>query len=203
MMPAPPRASQRAAAHAGAGPGGGGLAGTGAGGAGPAGTGPRSAPGSLHERPHLHIVPPARRLGLTRRVIVSALSVGFASLLMALVGLHVLIAQEQFRLDSLQNQAATDQASYEKLRLAVAELESPARIVSVAEGSLGMRQPGSVTYLPPLPASTASARQAPAPGSSASGGTAALPSQSSAGVVPAPPGDADWPAVKPYLSGSP
>ncbi len=60
----------------------------------------------------------------------------------------MLIAENQFRLDNLQQQASLQQASYEKLRLEVAQLEAPARIVSVAEGKLGMRQPGSVTYLP-------------------------------------------------------
>ncbi|HET9061178.1 MAG TPA: hypothetical protein VFN61_14765 [Acidimicrobiales bacterium] len=132
-------------------------------------------------------------------MVVATLSAGFAGLLMALVALHVLIAQEQFRLNTLQSTAAADQASYEKLRLAVAELESPARIVSVAEGRLGMRQPGSVTYLPPLGGSTRGGVPSLAGGASGSTG----PAWGSTGVQSAPSGDADWPAVKPYLSGSP
>ena len=60
----------------------------------------------------------------------------------------MLIAENQFTLDRLTQTAATEQASYEKLRLQVAQLEAPARIVSEAEGRLGLVQPGSVTYLP-------------------------------------------------------
>jgi cell division protein FtsB len=180
-MPAPPRAVRVAPVGAGA---------------------PRPDPGAQQDRPHLHIVPPPRRLRLSRRLVVAALSAGFAGLLMALVALHVLIAQEQFRLNNLQSTAASGQASYEKLRLAVAELESPARIVSVAEGRLGMRQPGSVTYLPPLRASTRSGGS----WTKLTGSTGAAPqapASGSPGTQAAPSGDADWPAVKPYLSGSP
>ena len=67
---------------------------------------------------------------------------------LGLVTFHVLIAENQFTLDRLTQAAATEQASYEKLRLQVAQLEAPARIVSDAEGRLGLVQPGSVTYLP-------------------------------------------------------
>ena len=124
------------------------------------------------------------------------------------------IAENQFRLDGLQQQAATEQASYEKLRLQVAELETPARIVSVAEGRLGMVQPASVTYLPAttssLPATTARRPQrAKASTSSAfqahhaAGGAPVAADPPTTSVVTAPQGDSDWPLVKPYLSGSP
>jgi hypothetical protein len=57
---------------------------------------------------------------------------------LGLVTFHVLIAENQFTLDRLTQTAATEQASYEKLRLQVAQLEAPARIVSAAEGRLGL-----------------------------------------------------------------
>ena len=86
---------------------------------------------------------------------------------LGLVTLHVLIAENQFRLDAPQQQTATQQADYEKLRLHVAELESPARIVSVAEGRLGLQQPGSVTYLPAI--STGDTITSPGVGASSGG----------------------------------
>jgi cell division protein FtsL len=132
---------------------------------------------------------------------------------LALVALHVLIAENQFRLDGLQQQAATAQAKYEKLRLQVAALEAPARIVSVAEGRLGMVQPASVTYLPAttlVPAVKARHRAHGAKASSSSALAApnaathaAAADPPTTGVVTAPQGDSDWPTVKPYLSGSP
>lgn len=114
-----------------------------------------------------------------------------------LVALHVVIAEAQFRIDQLQGQASAAQARYERLRLSVAELGAPERIVSVAEAH-GMRQPGSETYLP-APATAQPARPRPAK---------ALPTgEASASELPqavqAPSGDADWPAVKPYLSANP
>lgn len=160
---------------------------------------PQQAPAPQRERPHLELVAPAPRLRLSRRFVIMFLGTGLAALLMALVALHVLIAQEQFRIDGLQARAATEQATYEKLRLSIAQLESPARIVYLAEGKLGMRQPGSVTYLPPL----SGARSQPR--GSLGKGTRGAPSaiSSTAGVRPAPAGDANWPAIKPYLSGTP
>jgi cell division protein FtsL len=125
-----------------------------------------------------------------------------AALGLGLVALHVLIAENQFRLDQLQQTAASEQESYERLRLQVAQLEAPARIVSEAEGRLGMVQPGSVTYLPSVSPTTL-----PGTGSGANGpaGPTDPPTtvDPSGGGIPAPEGDADWPSVKPYLSGSP
>src|SRR5262249_39083365 len=49
--------------------------------------------------------------------------------LFATVAFHVVLTQNQFRLDHLNDRAAEEQARYQRLRLQVAELESPARIV--------------------------------------------------------------------------
>jgi cell division protein FtsL len=67
----------------------------------------------------------------------------------ALAGVHVLLTQGQFRLERLQRQDADAQAQYVRLRLEVAQLESPGRIVAEAQERLGMVPPNAVTYLTP------------------------------------------------------
>ena len=64
-----------------------------------------------------------------------------------LVYLHVVLAQRQFALDRLTSKVQAEQATYQNLRLQVAQLGSPAQIISTAEGQLGMRQP-PVGHLP-------------------------------------------------------
>jgi cell division protein FtsL len=187
----------------------------------------RAAEGTVHNaepaRPepeqahrHLRLVErEARRRTNRRHAIVSVAIAGIAVVCLGLVALHVLIAENQFRLDHLEQQAAVQQERYERLRLQVAELEAPARIVSAAEGPLGMRQPGSVTYLPATSAPVAAGRAtspevlsnglAPArPGDGTEGNSAdPAPWAAPGGSVTAPGGDADWPVIKQYLSGSP
>lgn len=80
------------------------------------------------------------------------------SVLLSLFGLvasHVMLTQGQFRLDTLRTKTASEQARYERLRLKVAELESPSRIVATAQERLGMVPPPSVTYLSPTGAVSA------------------------------------------------
>ncbi len=61
----------------------------------------------------------------------------------------------------LDSQVAAQQSQYDRLRLQIATLESPARIVAAAQERLGMVPPPSVRYLspsagaPPSPAKTA------------------------------------------------
>jgi len=108
-----------------------------------------------------------------------------------LVYLHVVLAQRQFALDRLTTQVQAQQTTYQELRLEVAQLGSPAHIISTAEGQLGMRQPASVTYLTPTPSVTVPSAAA----------TSADPSSQAAAEAPA--GDADWPQIKSQLAGSP
>ena len=182
---------------------------------------------------HLRLVQSQARRRAGRRRLLVVLGIATVAVVgLALVALHVLIAENQFRLDVLQQKASTEQASYEKLRLQVAQLEAPARIVSQAEGRLGMVQPATVTYLPATtstPATTAVTHTAVTPATTAattasgargqhnsttssrnasssggSGGSAsAVTDPPTTGAVAAPQGDSDWPTVKPYLSGSP
>ncbi len=114
-----------------------------------------------------------------------------------LVYLHVVLAQRQFGLDVLSKKVTAEAQQYQRLRLQVARLEAPARIIAAAEGQLGMREPASVTYL--APSGPAPAAPVTAPGSATTSGTEKV----AGGGPAAPAGDADWPVVKSLLAGSP
>jgi cell division protein FtsL len=132
---------------------------------------------------------PAQRRRRARLLLLAAgtLVVGVA---LGLVYLHVVLAQRQFALNRLDTTVQNEQATYQRLRLQVAELGSPQHIISTAVGQLRMHQPASVTYLTPAAA---------AAGATAYGGNP--PGGAIAGVAPA--GDADWPLIKSQLAGSP
>jgi cell division protein FtsL len=158
------------------------------------------------QKPHLRVVERAPRTAAQRirrnRAIVGGCAVLALGVAFALVYLHVLLAQRQFKLNNLNNQVQQEQASYQKLRLQVAELSSPQNIISIAEGRLGMVQPAQVTYVAP---NTTIAASPPRPAAAASSRARASASGSSAAPAsgPAPAGDADWPAIKSQLAGSP
>ena len=104
-----------------------------------------------------------------------------------LVASHVVLTQGQFRLQAIQQQAAEQEARYERLRLEVARLESPERIVAVAQQRLGMVPPPGVKYLSPTGAATRPAASSSLPGRQ----LASSPSAS------------DWSAVKRRLASQP
>ena len=60
---------------------------------------------------------------------------------------HVLLIQSEFRLDRINREAAKEQVRYEKLRLDVAQLSAPERIVATAQQRLGMVVPPQIAYL--------------------------------------------------------
>ncbi len=150
---------------------------------------------------HLRVVEkparsPAQRRRLARAILLGG--VGLAvSVAFALVYLHVVLAQRQFKLDTLTSRVQQQQVTYQKLRLKVAELNSPQNIIATAEGQLGMVQPSGVTYLTP-PAGAVGL-------SSSTGGADPSLTQSdpSSPATVAPEGDADWPKIKSQLAGSP
>ena len=112
------------------------------------------------DRPILRVVDrslrtPAARRSRARIMGVLVLTV-VAAALFGLVASHVALAQGQFRLDRLRQNAQAQQDRYERLRLQVAELESPGRIVAAAQERLGMVPPPSVTYLSPVGPATGS-----------------------------------------------
>jgi cell division protein FtsL len=105
-------------------------------------------------RPPLELVPPgawrARRRRRRRRLVaVIGLLLGLAPVF-GLVLVHVELTANEQRLSTLQRAAQAAQQANVRLRLQVAQLESPSRIVSRAQ-QLGMVPPPSILYLPAQP----------------------------------------------------
>jgi cell division protein FtsL len=138
--------------------------------------------------PHLTVVRPGPTPAQRRRRARLALFVITAAAALCLFGVvvaHVVLTQNQFRLDQLQDQAAERQAEYDRLRLQVAELESPDRIVATAQQRLGMVAPPGVTYLAPTLEDEAVVPGAPSTTRKAAGDAAT---------------GAGWSTVKPHLA---
>lgn len=117
-------------------------------------------------------------------MVAAAVLVG-ASLL-ALAASHAMMVSTQVHLDDLERRVAEAQARHQALRLEVATLEAPDRVVSAARERLGMGPPDTVTYLP------AAVPAAPAP------------DPAPASIVPSsgdgePASQPSWGAIKPYL----
>ena len=114
---------------------------------------PQAAPSTGESRPQLRVLRPEEAAEADRRKLVRLVAgtgVAVAALcLFAVVVFHVVLTQNQFRLDALQDQALERQAEYDRLRLEVAQLESPDRIVADAQVRLGMVPAPSITYLTP------------------------------------------------------
>ena len=138
-------------------------------------------------RPPLRIVEPGERTAQARRrrsrLLAGVAITIFATMVFGLVLVHVVLAQNQLRLDRLTSRAAAAQVTYEQLRLEVAQLESPTRIVSEATAR-GMVTPPGVTYLEP---------KTPQP-STPTGPAAAAGN---------PAASSDWTEVKPELAARP
>lgn len=122
---------------------------------------PREQPavqGSHRARPRLQVVDPQtlHRRRRVRRMVALFAIVTIGSMLTA-VTFHVKLAESQFELDRLDKQTAAEQRRYEELRLEVAQLAAPDRIVKTAKERLGMVQPSTVTFLgAPLTAASSS-----------------------------------------------
>lgn len=136
-------------------------------------------------RPELRVVRPeelreAERARTVRQLVATAAVIG-ALCLFGVVVFHVLLTQNQFRLDKLQEQSLERQAEYDRLRLEVAQLESPERVIAAAQ-ALGMVTPPKVTYLAPT---------VEEPGDT---DTPALTADQASG------GESSWSTVKPHLA---
>jgi hypothetical protein len=139
---------------------------------------------------HLRVVRPhdrlRRKLHLTPRAGVT-MTVALFGGLFAVAGSHALLIESQARLDRLDDQVADEEARYERLRMDVAEMESPERILADA-AQLGMVAPeGLVWVSPDQPVDS------PA-GSGAGGG---------AGTSDDDPTTTSWETVKSYLGSTP
>ncbi len=125
-----------------------------------------------------------------------AVSIVAATLVcLALVYVHVVLAQQQFSLDRTNAQISQQETTYQNLRLKVAQLSSPANIISTAEGKLGMVQPSSVKYLTPSPADQ--------PVGVDSTGSASGPNGALQPAAMTPSSDSNWPKVKSLMAGQP
>lgn len=143
----------------------------------------RAAPATAPEaRPQLRVLRSGERDAeadqrrLVRQLAVVATVVA-ALCLFGVVVFHVVMTQNQFRLDALRTDASDRQAEYDRLRLEVSQLESPDRVVADAQTRLGMITPPKVTYLTPsvdAPGSEPSATATPGSGAVESLGWAAV-----------------------------
>jgi hypothetical protein len=109
-----------------------------------------------------------------------------AALLAVVVG-QAILANGQVRLASLQHQLTMEQSAHRQAELAVAQLETPSRIVSAAQGQLGMIHHGSVIQLPyvslsvPLPTPKVTPAPAPPPTPTTSSAGAGAPAGTGTG----------------------
>lgn len=177
---------------------------------------PRREPRPAEEsRPrHLRVVEPRASSARQRRRRARAFllaGIGAVSVIaFALVYLHVVLAQRQFRIDRINAQVTKAETSYQNLRLHVAELGSPQQIVSTAEGRLGMIQPQKVMYLTPQSVAansgtrTGQTSQSSGATGTAGGGPAASAGSASAGTgSTAASGGANGPAASQQPTGAP
>lgn len=96
---------------------------------------------------HLRVVEPRRKLRTAPTFFLGAvLAFGIA---FAVVACQVTLVQGQERLDDLDARIAESADRYDQLRLDVAQLEAPERIVEAATTDLGMVSPPAITYLTP------------------------------------------------------
>lgn len=112
--------------------------------AGPAGP---AGPSRAERRADLRVVEPRRRLRTGPTFALGAV-LAFA-IAFAVVACQVTLVQGQERLDQLDARIAESSDHYQELRLSVAQLESPARIIDAATTDLGMVSPPAITYLTP------------------------------------------------------
>lgn len=97
---------------------------------------------------HLKAVSPQRRRRSTAIPVLVGAAVVFLGMF-AVAGMHAFLIDGQIELDALQREVASESEAVERLRLAVAELEAPDRILSVAQERLGMQEPGEIGYVLP------------------------------------------------------
>lgn len=141
-------------------------------------------------RPRLRLVDNSQlevavRRRRARRLLMVAGVVAIAALL-ALAGVNAVLVSNQVRIDTLEQQVVDAQARHQALRLEVATLEAPQRVVSAATERLGMISPDTITYVQPAPEGTQ-----PSVGE---------PTSPTEGAPASSASSTSWGTVKPYLS---
>ena len=144
--------------------------------------------GTEKRRANLRIVPRLRR----RRAgaVAVAVCVAVFGVMLGLVAFQAKIAADQQRLDKVEQDTGRAQTEYERLRVIVAQLESPYNVISSAEAN-GMVLPDKVTYVTPSVGDVAAV-------TSASGRVPADPN-----APKAPDSTSAWESVKPYVGAAP
>jgi hypothetical protein len=83
--------------------------------------------------------------------VLKALGVSFVvGALAVTAAAHTFVASDQQHIDNLQGQLSRALATQQELQVSRAELESPTRVLAIAEHQLGMVSPGSVVSLSPV-----------------------------------------------------
>ena len=100
-------------------------------------------------RAALKVVEPDRRRRRSIGVLVASLCAVIFVGLLGLTGVQVALAQNQERLDQVNKELQQGRDYYDRLRLAVAKLQSPDYIVPAATKRLGMVPAKAPTYLTP------------------------------------------------------
>src|SRR4051794_23368450 len=154
---------------------------------------PQRTPATRERRPQLRVVDEVAPRRVSLAVVTVLVVGGIFLMLFGLVVVHTMLLQNQQRLDHLDAQVSDAQAHYQQLRLQVAQLEAPQRIIDVATQKLGMVPPDGTTYLTPT-ANDAVSPQGGANQGDTSGNETAAPPDDGAGA---------WPEVKPYLGAAP
>lgn len=116
---------------------------------------PRQVPAKAPaRRPRLRVLNP-RQMREHQKIRRARVMIGFSALLFAGALLFVaagqaIVVSQQLRLDNEQGQLATATATNTNLQIERASLDSPARILQLAQHKLGMITPASVVYLVPV-----------------------------------------------------
>lgn len=115
---------------------------------------PQWRPEPAPARPDLRVVrpvDPAVKARRRARLVTTLLATLACAGLFAIVGLRAVLAQGQAEVDRLAEQVERVEADQQRLRLQVAELESPGAIVAAARDRLGMVTVAPVAHLPAVP----------------------------------------------------
>ncbi len=112
------------------------------------------------QRPALRVVEPARRRRRNWQVGTVAGALLFVALF-AIAGVQTLIVQQGRHIDDLNGRISSAEDDAERLKIELAELQSPQRIVDEAKNRLGMIEAPSPVYLRPTPIDDAKAAEVP------------------------------------------
>jgi len=121
---------------------------------------PDRAPNRGDDRPELRVVAPAARRRRTWQVGTVAGGLLFLAMF-AIVGAQTLIVQQQRHIDDVNGRIAAAEQDAEELKIDLAELQSPERIIGEAKDKLGMLPAPSPVYLQPRADDDARAAEVP------------------------------------------